>query len=105
MTLWRPAFAGRDDSAARRAWQIAHWWRSDSVYSDVSPPIRIRKARPCFHRPVPRLPFYEKVKQAISEKIHSGVWRPHDRIPSGGAGGAVWFQPDDHQSGAARTDR
>ncbi len=25
-------------------------------------------------------PFYEKVKQAISEKIHSGVWRPHDRI-------------------------
>lgn len=27
-------------------------------------------------------PFYEKVKQAISEKIHSGVWRPHDRIPS-----------------------
>ena len=27
-------------------------------------------------------PFYEKVKQAISEKIASGVWRPHDRIPS-----------------------
>ena len=27
-------------------------------------------------------PFYEKVKQAIGEKIHSGVWRPHDRIPS-----------------------
>ncbi len=27
-------------------------------------------------------PFYEKVKQAISEKIHSGVWRPQDRIPS-----------------------
>jgi formiminoglutamase len=26
--------------------------------------------------------FYEKVKQAISEKIASGVWRPHDRIPS-----------------------
>lgn len=27
-------------------------------------------------------PFYEKVKQAISEKIASGVWQPHDRIPS-----------------------
>ena len=27
-------------------------------------------------------PFYEKVKQAISEKIATGVWRPHDRIPS-----------------------
>ncbi|VTN06484.1 Uncharacterized HTH-type transcriptional regulator yurK [Raoultella ornithinolytica] len=27
-------------------------------------------------------PFYEKVKQAISEKIQRGVWRPHDRIPS-----------------------
>lgn len=27
-------------------------------------------------------PFYEKVKQAISEKIHRGEWRPHDRIPS-----------------------
>ena len=27
-------------------------------------------------------PFYEKVKQAISEKIAAGVWRAHDRIPS-----------------------
>ena len=27
-------------------------------------------------------PFYEKVKQAISEKIATGVWQPHDRIPS-----------------------
>lgn len=27
-------------------------------------------------------PFYEKVKQAISEKIAAGVWQPHDRIPS-----------------------
>ncbi|HHI2936435.1 TPA: histidine utilization repressor [Klebsiella variicola] len=27
-------------------------------------------------------PFYEKVKQAISEKIYRGEWRPHDRIPS-----------------------
>ncbi|PJR58548.1 histidine utilization repressor [Raoultella sp. T31] len=27
-------------------------------------------------------PFYEKVKQSISEKIQRGVWRPHDRIPS-----------------------
>lgn len=27
-------------------------------------------------------PFYEKVKQTISEKIATGVWRPHDRIPS-----------------------
>jgi GntR family histidine utilization transcriptional repressor len=25
--------------------------------------------------------LYEKVKQAM-RKIHSGVWRPHDRIPS-----------------------
>jgi DNA-binding GntR family transcriptional regulator len=32
--------------------------------------------------PSPPAPFYEKVKQAISEKIASGVWRPHDRIPS-----------------------
>ena len=30
----------------------------------------------------PPAPFYEKVKQAISEKIATGVWRPHDRIPS-----------------------
>lgn len=29
----------------------------------------------------PPAPFYEKVKQAISEKIATGVWRPHDRIP------------------------
>lgn len=28
------------------------------------------------------VPFYEKVKQAISEKIAAGIWRPHDRIPS-----------------------
>lgn len=28
------------------------------------------------------VPFYEKVKQAISEKIYAGVWQPHDRIPS-----------------------
>ncbi|WLI77910.1 histidine utilization repressor [Kosakonia sp. H02] len=28
------------------------------------------------------VPFYEKVKQAISEKIYDGTWRPHDRIPS-----------------------
>ena len=28
------------------------------------------------------VPFYEKVKQAISEKIYTGVWQPHDRIPS-----------------------
>lgn len=27
-------------------------------------------------------PFYEKVKQAISHQIATGVWRPHDRIPS-----------------------
>lgn len=27
-------------------------------------------------------PFYEKVKQAISDNIAAGVWRPHDRIPS-----------------------
>ena len=27
-------------------------------------------------------PFYEKVKQAISEKIATGHWRAHDRIPS-----------------------
>ena len=27
-------------------------------------------------------PFYEKVKQEISEKIASGIWHPHDRIPS-----------------------
>ncbi|MBK4714527.1 MULTISPECIES: histidine utilization repressor [Tenebrionibacter/Tenebrionicola group] len=36
-------------------------------------------------RPAPAsmpAPFYEKVKQAISEKIYAGVWRPHDRIPS-----------------------
>jgi len=28
------------------------------------------------------VPFYEKVKQAISSNIHAGVWKPHDRIPS-----------------------
>ena len=28
------------------------------------------------------VPFYEKVKQAISHKISAGEWRPHDRIPS-----------------------
>ncbi|MGV3344262.1 histidine utilization repressor [Enterobacteriaceae bacterium LUAb1] len=28
------------------------------------------------------VPFYEKVKQAISKKISTGEWRPHDRIPS-----------------------
>ena len=28
------------------------------------------------------VPFYEKVKQTISDNIASGVWRPHDRIPS-----------------------
>jgi GntR family histidine utilization transcriptional repressor len=28
------------------------------------------------------VPFYEKVKQAISQKISAGEWRPHDRIPS-----------------------
>lgn len=28
------------------------------------------------------VPFYEKVKQVISEKIAAGIWRPHDRIPS-----------------------
>lgn len=28
------------------------------------------------------VPFYEKVKQAISGNIHAGVWKPHDRIPS-----------------------
>ncbi|MDM2972519.1 histidine utilization repressor [Citrobacter sp. CK198] len=28
------------------------------------------------------VPFYEKVKQMISDNIASGVWRPHDRIPS-----------------------
>ncbi len=33
-------------------------------------------------QPSPPAPFYEKVKQAISEKIAAGVWRPHDRIPS-----------------------
>ncbi|WP_312692417.1 histidine utilization repressor [Kosakonia sp.] len=36
-------------------------------------------------RPAPAsapLPFYEKVKQAISAKIIDGTWRPHDRIPS-----------------------
>lgn len=36
-------------------------------------------------RPAPAsapVPFYEKVKQAISEKIYAGIWRPHDRIPS-----------------------
>ncbi|POT58060.1 histidine utilization repressor [Citrobacter amalonaticus] len=27
-------------------------------------------------------PFYEKIKKEISEKIASGVWQPHDRIPS-----------------------
>ncbi len=27
-------------------------------------------------------PFYEKVKQEISEKIASGIWQPHDRIQS-----------------------
>lgn len=27
-------------------------------------------------------PFYEKVKQEISEKIASGIWQPHVRIPS-----------------------
>lgn len=27
------------------------------------------------------VPFYEKVKQTISDNIASGVWRPHDRIP------------------------
>lgn len=27
-------------------------------------------------------PFYETVKREISEKIASGVWQPHDRIPS-----------------------
>ncbi|KKY80765.1 histidine utilization repressor [Leclercia sp. UBA1284] len=27
-------------------------------------------------------PFYEKVKQAISHQIATGVWRAHDRIPS-----------------------
>lgn len=27
-------------------------------------------------------PFYETVKREISEKIASGVWLPHDRIPS-----------------------
>lgn len=33
----------------------------------------------------PRLapaPFYETVKREIGEKIASGVWQPHDRIPS-----------------------
>ncbi|WP_409414730.1 GntR family transcriptional regulator, partial [Escherichia coli] len=38
-----------------------------------------RSPRP---QPSPPAPFYEKVKQAISEKIAAGVWRPHDRIPS-----------------------
>ncbi|MDR7344885.1 GntR family histidine utilization transcriptional repressor [Pantoea alhagi] len=28
------------------------------------------------------VPFYVKVKQAISKKISAGDWRPHDRIPS-----------------------
>ena len=28
------------------------------------------------------VPFYAKVKQAISKNISTGVWRPHDRIPS-----------------------
>ena len=32
--------------------------------------------------PSPPAPFYEKVKQAISEKIAAGDWRAHDRIPS-----------------------
>lgn len=27
-------------------------------------------------------PYYETVKRAISEKIASGIWQPHDRIPS-----------------------
>lgn len=27
-------------------------------------------------------PFYETVKREISEKIASGIWLPHDRIPS-----------------------
>mgnify|MGYP004725790281 CR=1 FL=1 len=26
--------------------------------------------------------FYERVKQASSEKIAAGIWRPHGRIPS-----------------------
>lgn len=36
-------------------------------------------------RPAPAnapVPFYEKVKQAICEKIYAGIWQPHDRIPS-----------------------
>jgi GntR family histidine utilization transcriptional repressor len=49
----------------------------------VSPPILQKESQAMFHSNlVPRRAFYEKVKQAISEKIHSGVWRPHDRIPS-----------------------
>ncbi|HDS9359578.1 TPA: histidine utilization repressor [Enterobacter chengduensis] len=33
-------------------------------------------------QPSPPVPFYEKIKQAIGEKIASGTLRPHDRIPS-----------------------
>ncbi|AOM42764.1 histidine utilization repressor [Xenorhabdus hominickii] len=32
-----------------------------------------------FAKPVP---LYAKVKQAIIEKIHTGEWKPHDRVPS-----------------------
>lgn len=27
-------------------------------------------------------PFYEKIKQVISDNIAAGIWRPHDRVPS-----------------------
>ena len=50
----------------------------------VSPPIEYKESQAMFSQQ-PRTapaPFYEKVKQAISEKIQRGVWRPHDRIPS-----------------------
>lgn len=48
------------------------------------------------------VPFYEKVKQTISDNIASGVWRPHDRIPSEAELVAQFgFSLNDNQPGVA----
>ncbi|STV15331.1 Formiminoglutamase [Klebsiella pneumoniae] len=73
-------------TAARVAWQIAIGGASDPrYYFRFAAPLIMHKESQAMFAQQPRsapAPFYEKVKQAISEKIHSGVWRPHDRIPS-----------------------
>ena len=42
-------------------------------------------------KPSPPAPFYEKVKQAISEKIAAGVWRPQPHSVRSRTGRAVWL--------------